>query len=70
VKITGKAIDELIAIYKEEFGEEIDRQEATEIAHRLLALYRMLGRKPPNEDTVTPNPTQHDDDRPRLGFRT
>jgi hypothetical protein len=42
MNIAPEALDELIAIYKEEFGEEIDRREATEMAHRLLTVYRLL----------------------------
>jgi hypothetical protein len=43
------ALNEFIAIYKEGFGEEIDRTEATEMAWRLLTLYRLLSKKVPTD---------------------
>jgi hypothetical protein len=69
--ISAEALDEFIAIYKEEFGEEIDRVEATEMAHRLLNLFRLLEKKLP-EGTKTASSTLPDDEQGRLpiGFRT
>ncbi len=74
MNITEDALDELIVIYKEEFGEEISRAQASEIAQRVLTLYEILSKKLPNEQRVPPSPTQHDDERPNdhppIGFRT
>ena len=75
MQISDEALNELMAIYKEEFGEEIDRREATEMAHRLLTLYELLAKPLPREHNVSPRPTQHDeasgqDDYPPIGFRT
>jgi hypothetical protein len=58
-RFSNEALDEFIAIYKEEFGEEIDRKEATEMAWRLLTLCRLLSRKLP----VKQNIASHDDHR-------
>lgn len=44
MRISDQAIDQLISLYKEDFGEVIDRAAATEMAHRLLTLYRLLDR--------------------------
>jgi hypothetical protein len=75
MQISDEALNELIAIYKEEFGQEIDHREATEMAHRLLALYKLLAKPLPREHHVSPRATQHDeashqDDYPPIGFRT
>jgi hypothetical protein len=59
--ISDKALDEFIEIYREEFGEKIDRSAATEMAQRVLALYRLLRRKLP-ENTM--------DDNDPIGFQT
>lgn len=40
--IPDEVLDEFIAIYEDEFGEEIDRAKAIEMAHRVLGLYRLL----------------------------
>jgi hypothetical protein len=42
MRITDKAIDEFVELYKEEFDEDIDRAEASEIAFRLMTLYEAL----------------------------
>jgi hypothetical protein len=74
--ISEKALDELIDIYKEEFGEEIDRIEATEMAHRLLTLYRLLMKTLPDSSIEASPPTEHLEedeeisDRPPIGFQT
>jgi hypothetical protein len=75
MQISDKALNELMAIYKEEFGEEIDRREATEMAHRLLNLYKLLAKPLPQERMVSPSPTRHEEvsrqnDHPAIGFRT
>jgi hypothetical protein len=74
-QISNEALNELMAIYKEEFGEEIDHREATEMAHRLLTLYKLLAKPPPREHSVSPSLTQHgeasrQEDHPPIGFRT
>jgi len=75
MKIPKEALDTFVVIYKEEFGEEIDRIKATEMGHRLLTLYKLLAKPLPREHNVSPRPTQHDevsrqDDHPPIGFRT
>jgi hypothetical protein len=69
MRISERALDELIQIYEEEFGEKIDRKEATEIAYRVLALYRLL-RRIPEGYVPKEKPMQHDGDRPSKGFQT
>lgn len=66
MRITDEALDEFTGIYKEEFGEEIDRAQAREMASRLVALYERLDRKSDREITLTPP-----DDPPRrpIGFQ-
>ena len=51
-RLPDKELDEFIAIYEEEFGEEISRKEASEMAFRLLTFYELLARKLPNEHNV------------------
>ncbi len=49
MQIPEKALDEFIEIYRSEFGGDIDRNEAREMAQRVLALYQLLSRKLPTE---------------------
>jgi hypothetical protein len=70
MRISERALDEFIQIYEEEFGEKIDRKEATEIAYRVLALYRLLRRRLPEGYVPKEKPMQHDGDRPSKGFQT
>jgi hypothetical protein len=69
--ISDKALDEFIAIYEEEFGEKLDRQAATDMAHRILALYRLLRRKLPGGRSATQSVTQqHADADPPIESQT
>lgn len=71
MRISDEALDEFVAIYKEEFKEDIDRAEASEMASRLLNLYEMLARTLPNEKTPHPKPRgERDEIHPKVGFRT
>jgi hypothetical protein len=70
MRISERALDEFTQIYEEEFGEKIDRKEATEIAYRMLALYRLLRRRLPEGYVPNEQPMQHDGDRPSKGFQT
>ncbi len=71
MQISEEALNDFIAIYKEEFGEDIDRKEATEMAHRLLSLYDLLARKLPGEQISTsPTPQIDNPLPPQAGFRT
>lgn len=47
MRITDETLDQFIELYKEEFGEEISRSEASEMAFRLITLYEALARKLP-----------------------
>lgn len=70
VKISDEALNEFIAIYKEDFGDEINRKEASEMASRLVMLYEFLAKKLPNEQ-ISPEPMPQLDDPPRkIGFHT
>ena len=70
MQIADDVLDELIAIYRAEFGEEISRKDASEMALHVLKLYEQLARKLPNEKTATPAATLPTDDHPRVGFHT
>jgi hypothetical protein len=48
MRISDGALDEFIAIYKEEFGEELSRADALEIASNLIMIYRCISRKLPD----------------------
>jgi hypothetical protein len=69
MQISDEWLNEFIAIYKAEFGEEISRRDASEMALRVLRLYELLARKLPNGNTTTPAATQPTDGRPPIGFR-
>ncbi len=70
MQIPDEALNEFITIYKTEFGEEISRKDASEMALRMLKLYELLARKLPTEKMTTPAITRLIDDRPPIGFRT
>jgi hypothetical protein len=70
MRITDKALKEFIQIYEVEFGEKIDETLATEIAHRVLAVYRLLRRKLPEGYTPIEQPMQRDGDHPSIGLQT
>ena len=70
MQISDEALNEFIAIYKTEFGEEIRREDANEMALRVLRLYELLERKLPYGKTTTSPATQPIDVPPRIGFRT
>lgn len=53
-QISDEELDEFIAIYEDEYGEKLDREDAREVARRLLTLVHLLARKLPHEHTVTP----------------
>jgi hypothetical protein len=42
IELSRQALDEFKSIYREEYGEDISDAEATEIATRLLSLFRIL----------------------------
>jgi len=56
-KVSGKRLEVFRRIYNEAYGEEITRQDATAMAHRLLALYGLLMRPLPGEiSSSAPSP--------------
>jgi hypothetical protein len=66
-------LNEFIRIYKEEFGDELTKAEASEMANRMMALYEVLATgRPPEQEQLTPTPLDADshEDHPRIGFRT
>ena len=69
MQISDEALNEFIAIYKAEFGEEISRRDASEMALRVLRLYDLLARKLPNGKAPAPTATQPIDGRPPIGFQ-
>jgi hypothetical protein len=56
MQISDDSISEFIKLYKEEFGEELSRGDAEEMASRLTTLYELLAKKLPNERTSAPKP--------------
>lgn len=55
MRISDAALNEFIELYKEEFGEEIDRAEATELAHRVLAISRLMARPASAAEIMPPD---------------
>ena len=72
-RIPDADLDEFIAIYKDELGVEISRTDASEMASRLVMLYKLLSRKLPEKQNTPPDFTRRDenrpDDHPRIGFQ-
>ena len=46
--LSDASLDEFIAIYAEECGEQLSRAEARPIATNLVNLFRLISRPPPN----------------------
>jgi hypothetical protein len=70
MRIPDKALDEFIEIYKNEFGEDISREDANAMASRLVSLYARLAKLPPNDLVPLPNPMQPAAHHPPIGFHT
>ena len=68
--IADDALDEFIEIYKKEFGQDISRDDANEMAFRLVTLYKLLLRKLPHEGKTSSAAKRPSDDRLPIGFRT
>src|SRR5690348_4025723 len=47
--ITEAALNEFIDLYKEEFGQQLSHEEASEMSFRLLTLYELLNESLPSE---------------------
>jgi hypothetical protein len=47
MRLSDKALEEFMAIYAEEFGDAVTHEQASEMAHRVLAFYRLLRRTLP-----------------------
>lgn len=63
MKISNTSLDEFIEIYQKEFGKEISREDALEMATRLINLYLIIYRPLPGErgDRTTPPSEDHRD---------
>jgi len=42
MRIANEALDEFIELYKKEFGEDVSRDDAAEVARRLVTMYDAL----------------------------
>lgn len=51
--LSDASLDEFIAIYADEYGEQLSREEARPVATNLVSLFRLISSPPPNEDTLT-----------------
>ena len=47
--LSDASLDEFIAIYAEEYGDQLSREEARPIATNLVNLFRLISCPPPNE---------------------
>ena len=63
MQISDDALDEFITLYQAEFGKDISREDALEMAIRLLNLYQLIMRPLPHErsDRATPLSEDHRD---------
>ena len=69
MRISDRALDEFIELYREEFGEEIGRSEASEMAFRLATLYELLAKQRPGENDAGDAIAPDDQSRQPIGFR-
>jgi hypothetical protein len=68
MRISDQALDEFIELYRKEFGEEIGRNQASEMAFRLVRLYEALAQRPSGEESSTTPPVEEPHREP-IGFR-
>ena len=69
MNVSEESLDDFIRIYKEEYGEEITRAEASEMTFRLLTLYELLSKHRPKEGETAPTPpTGRREEAPKIGF--
>ena len=54
MRLSEEAIQEFASLYKEEFGEELTKAEASEMAYRLMVLYEQLSKPLPDEQGAAP----------------
>jgi hypothetical protein len=54
MQISEEMLEEFTQLYQQEFGERLNRSNASEIAFRVLTLYELLGKTLPS-DRPTPN---------------
>ncbi len=54
IHVTVERLEEFRRIYKKVYGEEITLPEASEMAHRLVALYQLLQKPLPGEHASHP----------------
>jgi hypothetical protein len=57
MQITDDSLDEFMRRYRGEFAKDISRQDALEMATRVLGLYRLIYRPLPDETRPTTPPT-------------
>ena len=48
--LSNANLDEFIAIYADEYGEPLSREEARQVAARLLTFVRLISEDPPKDD--------------------
>ncbi|BBZ91353.1 hypothetical protein BRDID11004_75180 [Bradyrhizobium diazoefficiens] len=53
-KVSSESLEDFRRIYEEASGEEIATEEATEMAHGLLALFRLISRPLPGGNEKPP----------------
>jgi hypothetical protein len=70
MRISDEALVEFVKIYREEFGEDISRDEASEMATRILTLYTLLSKKPPGLDKSGGAATQPGDGQTQVVHHT
>lgn len=64
--VSPERLEEFRAAYQKVYGEEITLLEATEMTHRLLTLYQLLGQPSRNDEgeRVSPSPPRPDSESP------
>jgi hypothetical protein len=70
MRISDEALDEFVEIYRQEFGEDISQDEASEMAIRILTLYTLLSKKPPGLDEAGGAATQPGDGQAQVVHQT
>jgi hypothetical protein len=68
MNVSKQILRRWMALYKEEFDEELNEAEAVEMISRLVALYKLIARPLPSDEPTGPNVRQ--DAPQRIGFRT
>ena len=70
MQLREDALSELIAIFKECYGRDLTKAEATGMTHQLMNLFELLSRPLPTDAARATRLDLEEDGHQQIGFRT